>query len=463
MTRNGAPLTVNQLAPQAGFGLNTLVWEPQVDLTTPANFHVLVTGITVASTPRTVSYDVAAFGPDATPPVATLRTPGSAASYRQGTTVAADFDCSDGAGGSGVAVASVPWPTARRWTPPPSALASSRSPPPTTSALQATTHASYSVTTRPDLAASVGAAGAVRGNNVYGTGITTAQTLSANVARGATRTYVARVGNDGGAPATFRLRATASGAAGFTLKIKRDGVDVTSQVLAGDYTLTDLAAGATVALKVKVTATTASARAAVRNVDLTLSSTAGPTAKDKFRLAPPGPDRGDIAAAVAEACEDRRMSTPQIRRAPGACVARTPTAERRHCGCGSAQACEDRRMSTPQIRRTPGPCVARTPTAERRHCGCGSAEACEDRRMSTPRIRRTPGPCVARTPTAGAATLRLWVRAGLRGQEDEHAADPTSPRGLRGPNAHSGAATLRLWVRAGLRGHSSQARGPGRI
>ena len=57
-------------------------------------------------------------------------------------------------------------------------------------------------------------------------------------------------------------------------------------VLAGTYPVNDLAPGATVSVKVKVkvTATTTSTSGAARNVDLTLSSTAGPSAKDKVRV-----------------------------------------------------------------------------------------------------------------------------------------------------------------------------------
>lgn len=283
MTRNGAAVTVNQLAGQGGYGLNTLVWEPQVSLATAATFHVSVTGITGTGSPGTVSYDVRSFVPDETPPTVTIRTPSATPVYRQGTTALADYDCSDGPDGSGVAscVGTVadgqPLDTSTLGAHPFSVTATDNV------GRQTIDNRPYTVTTRPDATVAVGATGTVVGDGVYSSTVTATQTVSATVARGATRTFVARLGNDAGAPATFTLRAASSGSSGFQVRVVRDGVDITTEVLAGTFQLTDLAAGATATVKVKVTATTASARGAARNVDLVLSSTAGPVTKDKVR------------------------------------------------------------------------------------------------------------------------------------------------------------------------------------
>lgn len=283
MTRDGSAITATRLNPAAGYGLNTLVWEPQTTLSSPATFHVSVTGISGVGVPASVAYDVHTFVPDETPPTVTIRTPGAGRVYRQGATVIADFDCSDGPDGSGVASCS--GPVADGQAVDTSTLGDHLF---SVTALdqagrQATVDWPYSVATRPDLSASVGGGGTLVGDGVYDTTIASRQTLAAGVARGTTRTYVARVGNDAGAPATFTLRAAASGAGGFSVKIVRDGVDITQSVLQGTYQITDLAPGATVALKVKVNATTASARGSARTVDLTVSSVAGPGTKDKFR------------------------------------------------------------------------------------------------------------------------------------------------------------------------------------
>ncbi len=70
MTKNGAPVTVNVLSVQNGFGDNTVVWEPQ-GLTHPAGmadttYHVTVNNVVVGGTPRTFNYDVVVIDPATT-------------------------------------------------------------------------------------------------------------------------------------------------------------------------------------------------------------------------------------------------------------------------------------------------------------------------------------------------------------------------------------------------------------
>lgn len=283
MTRGGNPVTVTKLTPQSGYGLPSLVWEPTTDLTTAGDFHVSVTGITGVGVPSSIAYDVHTFVPDVNAPTADVRTPAAGAVYPQGTTLTADFDCSD-TGGSGLASCTgttsdgQALDTTTLGSHPFSVTASDGA------GLVSIVDRPYTVAQRPDVAASVGAGGTVVGDGTYATTVTVGQTVTGPVARGATRTFVARLGNDAATSASFRLRASGTATSGFTVKIVRDGVDITAAALAGTYPVNDLAPGATVSVKVKVTATTASAGGAARNVDLTLSSTAGPSAKDKVRV-----------------------------------------------------------------------------------------------------------------------------------------------------------------------------------
>ncbi len=136
---------------------------------------------------------------------------------------------------------------------------------------------------RPDAMVATASGGPWFADNAYATSVTPGQTRTASVARGATRTFYVRLQNDGGATDSLRVKGVTSGSAGYTVKYKLGTENVTSAVVAGTWTTVPLAPGASVVLKVKVTATTAAVAGSARNVDLTVRSVAATTVKDVVR------------------------------------------------------------------------------------------------------------------------------------------------------------------------------------
>lgn len=137
---------------------------------------------------------------------------------------------------------------------------------------------------RPDASVNTASTGSFKGDGVYATAVTTAQTKTASVARGATRTFYVRLDNDGGGTESLTLRGVASGSSGYTVKYKLGTENITDQVVSGSFQTDPLAPGASVLVKVKVTATTAAAAGSARNVDLTVRSTAIPSQRDVVRV-----------------------------------------------------------------------------------------------------------------------------------------------------------------------------------
>lgn len=220
---------------------------------------------------------------DATEPTVTVTSPAGDAVVVQGASVTADYACADEVGGSGLASCVGPVAdgaaidTATLGTHPFS--------------VTGTDHAGndrvvdrpYQVTARPDALVAVSTTAAFRGEDRYESRVVSGQTAVGGVARRATRTFRVRVGNDGGAPASFTVRGVASGSPGYTVRYLRGGIDISPAVRAGTFAIADLAPGATVTIKVKVTAGPTAATHSARNVDVTVRSTAGPTARDVVR------------------------------------------------------------------------------------------------------------------------------------------------------------------------------------
>lgn len=128
------------------------------------------------------------------------------------------------------------------------------------------------------------AAGPFALDGTYSPTVTGAQTAKAGVARGATRTFHVRVGNDGDATDSFRVRGVASGATGYKVTyVDAAGTDITSQVVAGTYTVADLPPGATATLRVKIKAKPSSVRGSARKADVTVTSVGDPSAVDTVR------------------------------------------------------------------------------------------------------------------------------------------------------------------------------------
>jgi hypothetical protein len=134
--------------------------------------------------------------------------------------------------------------------------------------------------------ATIGAAvgGPFTGDGVYSGTVTTAQTVKGNVARGATRTFYVQVGNDGDAADSLTVRGVNTGAAGYKVKyFDASGLNVTPAVKAGTYVVPNVAAGASVTLRVTIKATTASTRGAAHNADVRVTSAASSSVTDIVR------------------------------------------------------------------------------------------------------------------------------------------------------------------------------------
>ena len=136
---------------------------------------------------------------------------------------------------------------------------------------------------RPDAHIATAASGPFAGNDRYAAGVTSAQTKSASVARGATRIFYVRLQNDRATVDSLKVKGVTSGAGGYTVAYRRGATNITSQVQAGTYTISNLAPGASVVLQVRITATNASQRGTARNADVTVRSVANPAVKDTVR------------------------------------------------------------------------------------------------------------------------------------------------------------------------------------
>jgi len=149
-----------------------------------------------------------------------------------------------------------------------------------------TNSVSTTVTARRVADGAVGAAsaGPFSGGGTYATTVVPGQTLKANVARGATSTFYVQVGNDGDATDSFNVRGVNTGAAGYKVKyFDADGVNITTAVKDGTYVVPNLAAGATVNLRVTIKAATTSVRGSGHNADVTVTSAASSSATDIVR------------------------------------------------------------------------------------------------------------------------------------------------------------------------------------
>lgn len=136
---------------------------------------------------------------------------------------------------------------------------------------------------RPDAEIAASRAAPFVGDGVYLSAPGGAQLGAARVGARETAVFPVRIGNDGEVPADVRVGAQGSGAARFTVAVRRDGNDITAAVLAGTYVVEDLAPGATVTVQVRVTAGGRSVVGTSRKVDLTVSSSATPTLVDVVR------------------------------------------------------------------------------------------------------------------------------------------------------------------------------------
>ena len=136
---------------------------------------------------------------------------------------------------------------------------------------------------RPDAQIALAAAGPFAGNDRYAAGVTPAQTRSGGVARGASRTFHVRAQNDAAVASSLKVKGASSGGSGFTVTYFRGTTNISAQVRAGTYTLSGMAPGSSVVLKVRITAGNATRRGAVHNADVTVRSAASAAVKDTVR------------------------------------------------------------------------------------------------------------------------------------------------------------------------------------
>lgn len=138
---------------------------------------------------------------------------------------------------------------------------------------------------RPDEQLATASTGPFQFDGVYASSMTgNAQVLNGTVARGGTSTFYLRIENDRPAPDSFKLKAVAAGASGYTVRYFQGTTDITADVEAGSYTITDVPAGGHVDIKVKVKAATTTAAGSVRTVTLTVKSKTIKTTKDVVQV-----------------------------------------------------------------------------------------------------------------------------------------------------------------------------------
>jgi hypothetical protein len=136
---------------------------------------------------------------------------------------------------------------------------------------------------KPDGLIKVGTGAAV-GNNVYNT-TGAGQSKTGSATRGHAITFSITVQNDGtGAADTFKLKATGSASGNFTVAYFKGATDITSQVVAGTYTTSPLAPGASLAFTAKVTVKPSAAASSSVSRLLTITSVGDGTKKDAVKF-----------------------------------------------------------------------------------------------------------------------------------------------------------------------------------
>jgi hypothetical protein len=119
------------------------------------------------------------------------------------------------------------------------------------------------------------------GNNVFNT-TGTNQTRSLTRNQGATATFTIRVANDGFATDSFTLQGTGS-QSGFTATYMRGTTNITAQVVAGTYTISNLARGSSVDITLSVLVGNSVPNGTARSWIVTATSTGSGSAKDAVK------------------------------------------------------------------------------------------------------------------------------------------------------------------------------------
>jgi len=132
----------------------------------------------------------------------------------------------------------------------------------------------------PDAQISLTQAGPYSGDNVYSSTVIPGQTASRVITSGQTRSFYVKLQNDSPTADSFKIKATITGSAKYTVKVFRTTANVTSQVTAGTYALNNLAPGQSVVLRIDVTAAATTPTTSVKDVLIAMRSTSAPGTRD---------------------------------------------------------------------------------------------------------------------------------------------------------------------------------------
>jgi hypothetical protein len=217
---------------------------------------------------------------DTVDPLVTITTPPGGAVYERGTAVTADFGCTDAdtvvvaCFGPVVDGAMVDTSTTGVHTFTVTGVDRMHN--------TATATSSYTVVRhQPDERIRRGVTGAYTADDVYNT-TGAGQARTASVGALGSATFYALVQNDGTVPDTFRLRGGAS-TSRFAVRYFVAGVDRTGAITAGTYATSILTPGASVVVRVVVTARVGTPRGAGVSRLLTATSVAQPAAEDAVK------------------------------------------------------------------------------------------------------------------------------------------------------------------------------------
>jgi hypothetical protein len=136
---------------------------------------------------------------------------------------------------------------------------------------------------QPDAMIATASGGPYAGSNLYPSSPIAGRTKNVAVAQGQTRILYVSIQNDSPKKDAFLVDGNVTGSSTFAVAFYRGGVNITTQVLAGTYSISYLAAGAAVTIQVRVTATALTPVGAVANVDVIATSKSAPAATDMVR------------------------------------------------------------------------------------------------------------------------------------------------------------------------------------
>ena len=121
------------------------------------------------------------------------------------------------------------------------------------------------------------------GDNIYSSSVLASQTRNLAVARNTTKKLFFRFQNASLATDSFTIDANLSGSTSFSVLFFNGATDITAAVMAGTYSINNLASGAQVTIEARITAASNTAASATRNIDVFQTSTSEPSVMDVVR------------------------------------------------------------------------------------------------------------------------------------------------------------------------------------